>query len=212
VKRTYTLGGESYATKAAVTTRCQSILYGRLPMDWQFLADVLAMHPEAEHKIGVGVARFYVDADGFGGVCFWLERVDGSKTDWSFRACLKAPTHEQEVRSALRRLIADHVVSFRDAAVAIDPVCAITGARVTASTAHVDHKPPHTFLALVERFLRERGLSYPDVAVRPTEDGSTVTELLDGDLAEAWRVFHAQEAVLQLTSARANLSQGQGLR
>ena len=35
-------------------------------------------------------------------------------------------------------------------------------------------------------------------------------ELFDPAIVEAWSIFHAQEAELQLTSARANLSQGAG--
>ncbi|CAN5799958.1 hypothetical protein BH11MYX4_BH11MYX4_23090 [soil metagenome] len=44
--------------------------------DEQFLVALLEGHPESAQKIGVGVRRVFVNADGFGGRCFWLERVD----------------------------------------------------------------------------------------------------------------------------------------
>jgi hypothetical protein len=209
MKKSYCLAGRDYPTKAAVTAQCRSMLDGG-PVDEVFLLDLLAMHPEYEQKVGVGVARFFVNPDGFGGRCFWLERLDGSKTDWSFRSCLTPPTHEQEVRSALRRLVMYQVLEFRDLAIETDARCAITGIQVTRHSAHVDHRPPKTFLSLVESFLAEVGLTYENISVQPTKDGSTTTELCDVELARRWQNFHAQHAVLQLTSARANLSQGGG--
>jgi hypothetical protein len=210
VRRTYVLGGQTFKTKAQVTAACRDMLYARVPIDHAFLLDLLSLHQESDQKIGCGVQRFFTAPDGYGGIGFWLERVDGSKTDWSFLKCLTPPTHRQEVLAGLRYAVADQVLWFRDQALIRGAVCVITGVPVTARTVHIDHKPPKTFAALVEQFLKEQGIDFDRIAVKPTADGSTVTELADPTLAEAWAVFHAQEAELQLTSAQANLAQGVG--
>ena len=104
-KYTYSFGGRAYPSKKAVKDRCRDLLGLTAPFseeDSSFLADLLALHPEADEKVGCGVVRFYADGDGWGKVCFWLERLDGGKTDWSFLACLDPPTHVDEVRAAMR--------------------------------------------------------------------------------------------------------------
>jgi hypothetical protein len=204
------LGGQTFKTKTQVTAACRDMLYGRASIDHAFLLDLLSLHQESDQKIGCGVQRFFTAPDGYGGIGFWLERVDGSKTDWSFVKCLTPPTHRQEVLAGLRHAIGDQVLAFRGKALARGAVCAITGVPVTVRTAHVDHKPPKTFAALVEAFLKEQHLDFDDIAVESTADGSTVTELFDPAVVEAWSIFHAQEAELQLTSAQANLAQGAG--
>ncbi len=211
----YVLGAKRYATKKAVIAHCRSILdAATLPTvdDAAFLLDLLGHHRKAAQKIGCGVRRFFVHADGFGGRCFWLERLDGTCTDWSFLSCLAPPTREQEVRSALRALVSADVVAFRDDVFAASPVraCAITGAPVTRDDAHVDHQPPDTFLSLVERFLVRLGRGYAEILIKPTSDGCTVTRLADDEVARAWIEFHRTHAVLRVTSAHANLSQGGG--
>jgi hypothetical protein len=209
------LGGQAYATKKAIEDRCRELL--RRPTafseeEHSFLADLLALHHEADDKIGCGVTRFYSDGDNWGKRCFWLERVDGTKTDWSFKTCLKPPTHEKDVLAALRLLVDPQVRRFRDRELGgKQPVlCAITRQPVTRATVHVDHTPPSTFFALVGRFLSEARIDYSSIAIRPTSDGSTTTELADVDLAERWRAFHEKHADLRLTLATANLSQGAG--
>lgn len=217
----YELGGKTYNTKAEVVAECQRILkQGWVSnFDTVFLYDLVKHHPEAHQKIGCGIQQtdvnewaFYIDSDGYGGKCFWLEREDGTRTDWSFRSCLKPPTHEQDVRQALRRAIANQVVEFRRFMFAdLESLpCAITGQPVTIYESHVDHKPPHTFLTLVGLYLTERGITYKDIAVVPTEDGDTLTALVDKERERDWQEFHKQWAQLQITSARANLSQGRG--
>ena len=136
---------------------------------------LLEGHPERDQKIGVGVQRFFVDRDGFGGRCFWLERTDGSSTDFSFKSCITAPVHVNEVRMALRQLVTAQVMAFRDSAFAFTTTvpCAITGQLITTAEAHVDHRPPDQFFVLVERFLAECGVPVDSVAIAPTKDGAT---------------------------------------
>ncbi|SFU39359.1 DCL family protein [Nitrosospira multiformis] len=56
--------------------------------DAEHLTCLLAMHPRADDKIGVGVESFSVrTAADYGTRCFWVNRIDGTTEDFSFRAC-----------------------------------------------------------------------------------------------------------------------------
>lgn len=52
------------------------------------LAAALARHPEADNKIGSGIANFSVRSAEFGTRCFWVNRTDGSSEKFSHTACI----------------------------------------------------------------------------------------------------------------------------
>jgi hypothetical protein len=212
MKKTYTLGGQTYTTKKAISDRCSGLLRATSfsSEDNAFLFDLLALHPESELKIGCGIAGFKVGPDAYGKRCLWLDRIDGSDTDWSFTKCLLPPTHERKVREALRYLVKDQVIRFRDLELTRTNECAITGYPITATTCHVDHIPPDTFLSLVGRFLQIENIEYNEISIKPTLDGSTFTELENRELGIRWQAFHRENAKLRLTTAKANMSQGSG--
>ena len=173
--------------------------------DARFLSDLLSLHPEAEQKIGCGVAFFSVEQNE-GSRGFWLTRIDGTRTDWSFLACLTPPTPEAEARAAFRTAIRPQVEEFRTAFLrrTDGPRCPLTGEPLTVGNVHIDHDPPFEYL--LDAFLRERGARLSDVKVKPTSDGSTVTELADSGLASEWAEFHRRTAGLRAVSVKANLS------
>jgi hypothetical protein len=47
------------------------------------------MHPRAKEKIGKGIDHFTVEYSVRGRRCFCLTRIDGTKTDFSFFACVQ---------------------------------------------------------------------------------------------------------------------------
>ncbi len=46
------------------------------------LLDLIERHPEAVQKIGSEIKRFYKAPTELGTSCFWIERTDGSNTDF----------------------------------------------------------------------------------------------------------------------------------
>ena len=174
------------------------------PEDARFLYDLLCMHPHAEQKIGPGVQSFSVEQNQHGTSGFWLLRVDGSRTDWSFVVCLTPPTHRKEVLSGLRAAIQDQIWAFRDFCFlrAFEIPCAVTQEQITRETAHVDHEIP--FADLVECWFSETHLTFADVPVNPTTDGSTETTLADPLHVLSWQTFHSKHARLRMVSAKAN--------
>ncbi len=56
--------------------------------DERFLRTALALHPEAEAKIGCGIAYISVRSADFGSRCFWINRTDGTTEKFSYKKCV----------------------------------------------------------------------------------------------------------------------------
>lgn len=196
--------------KKPILERARQILNGRLlgaPIegdDDRFLRDLIALHPEAEAKIGCGVERFEVRGNEWNGRTFWLIRHDGTATDFSFIKALSPPSAFQDFAKACREAVVDQVIRFKtDALEGPGQVCPITGEPITRANAHVDHSPPWTFDVLVRAFAEGRDLA---AEVEPTRDGDLRTYFRDPATREAFAGFHAERARLRIVSRWANLS------
>ena len=98
-KLPYRYGEEAFSskTKAAKFFSDMRLLYpigGTItnPAHWAAVADLLQGHCEREAKIGCGVAKFFVapaPRPHQHTTCFWIERTDGTKTDFGFSACVE---------------------------------------------------------------------------------------------------------------------------
>lgn len=207
----FQIGARVYASKGQATDavrvvrdkyRCGETVSD--PEDVRFLVDLLLLHPHADQKVGPGVQYFTVEMNQHGTAGFWLTRVDGTRTDWSFVACLTPPTHRKEVLSALRTAIQDQIWAFRDSCFlsAFEIACVVTQERITRETAHVDHEKP--FADLVEMWLSEMCLTFDEIPVNPTVDGNTETSLGQFVHLLSWQNFHRQHARLRMVSAKAN--------
>lgn len=203
-----------FASKQAAITRVREILRSAdigVPLlgHHEFLLSLLRGHSSAKQKIGNGVLYFAVGYDGYGGRCFHVCRADGSSTDFSFLRCLNGPrTPEQEFASALRWLVRDQVIAFRDAffAEAATRICPVSGQQIDAGNSHVDHEPPLTFEALVDEFCRVTGTVVDFSSTKQGADNETHVTLSDPQLGGRWIAFHRERARLRVISARANLS------
>ncbi len=69
--------------------------------DSTYLLNLLERHEDAEGKIGCGMKRFFRKLSVDGTPCFWLERTDGTLTDFSYIDCVSAK--EQSPVQRLRR-------------------------------------------------------------------------------------------------------------
>ena len=216
----YTISGQAFATKKDLVEYVRNILrrYGNgTPLDmfdFSFMADLLRMHPEADEKIGAGVVLFFVADNpvypGERNRGFHLVRTDGSETDFSFWACIGPIAHRKKVLRALRSAVEADTMSFKvkafDASLSGWLLCPDTYELLRPATAHVDHRAPKTFDALVQMFLAHEGLGFDDILVTPTEDNTYQNYLVDADLRQRWISYHRDNAELEIVSSRANLS------
>ena len=87
------IGSLSFAKKADADEFFKKMLYkyelgDKLSAnDAMHLTSLLAMHPDADQKIGVGIESFSVRAADYGTRCFWVNRSDGTTEKFSFKSC-----------------------------------------------------------------------------------------------------------------------------
>ena len=213
--RGYIISGVVYPTKDAMLTRLRDILYTSPPNtpitgeSLRILIDVLSYHPRAEAKQGCGIARMEVRKNyRFGTLEFWIVRLDGTETDWSFMACLRPSSPLQHVQMAARHAVVPQIAEFKRLTFVSSATvqCPLTGDSITYNTCHVDHIPPDTFASILDGFLREYEIDTHDVIMLGDEDGAIGRVFADQSLSIKWQSYHAQHARLRATSSFGNLS------
>jgi hypothetical protein len=207
----YLLAGEAFTSKAAVQCRVRSLLQVLGPVSPQHLPFVLALlerHPSAQTKIGVGVASIEVRAImPYGTHGFWIHRVDGSGTDFSYLQCLSPSTRLAKFKAACRTAILPQVAAAKFLAFewANEITCPISGEVITRDTAHVDHAPPWTFQHITDEFIRKNALDVTTIELAGGGDGETSQRFAQPIDAFVFAEFHRSLAVLRVVSKTANL-------
>src|SRR5690606_2671391 len=114
------VNGEIFTTKKSLTERCRSILYryeygGCLSEnDLQFMSSLVeTYHPESSLKVGCGISSMRVEKNDYNKCGFWLERIDGTTTDFSFVSCITHPSKEKDAKGGFRNAIITDILSFK---------------------------------------------------------------------------------------------------
>jgi Protein of unknown function (DUF3223) len=184
--------------------------------DAALLALLLERHPEVLQKVGCGIKRFYRNATSKGTDCFWLERHDGTVTDFSFKTCIdaKGKTLYQEFAEACREAVQpdldlrkkEHFDKYGDSDGKVK--CEITGQKVAIYESHLDHKKPTTFEVIVHTFIAASKLEInPEMLSKP-RDGQFAVTFVDKQIEGAFRSYHATIAKLRIITKNANLRLG----
>jgi len=184
--------------------------------DAPLLRVLLERHPEAVEKIGCGVKRFYRDGTGMGTDCFWIERDDGSKTDFSYISCVDAKSNSlyQEFAEACRQAVQadlDHakVRHFEVHGNGEGKVrCEVSGEMVGLKESHLDHAKPMTFQVIVQTFITANKIEIALEMLSEPADHQFVTTFVDEDLARRFREYHRGVMQLRIIKAKENLSLG----
>lgn len=208
------VGGEKFASKAALRKRAQDILHGPLRVlvgqEHEFVLDLLRRHRRAERKIGGGVSciRVVQAPKWKQNHAFIVERVDGSTTDFSYLECISPSSSKKKFHAACRALVVHDVLEAKRLAFATgtSTPCPVTGERLTWDDCHVDHAEPMTFERLVADFVRDNSVDVDQAVDHDDEDHAYEQQLTDPILALRFILFHRKFAVLRVVSRRANLS------
>ncbi len=179
---------------------------------------LLERRPKSDSKIGAGVDHFSVRKAIYGQQCFEVVRFDGTKTDFSFKACItgRPPSALSEALSAMRAEVVEDTKQlkwglFRDSKEADGKVpCALSGRLLSLDEAIVDHAPPKTFKSIAMSFLADRKIDPTAGFVDSSKDNQYVPRLTDKSVAADWRAYYRSSAVVRVIEGSAHL--GRGLR
>lgn len=214
-RQTYQLGGLFFGSIKAVAEHAIAIKDKATPgtilegQDMDFMYDLLRWHPNAAGKIGAGVKHIIVRSNPkYGQNEFYLRRVDGSGTDFSYKECTQPSTPEADFRTALRVAVEPDIIAARNYLFELEPVryCPFTGERLLRQDGHIDHKPPNTFSQIAKAFVLSRRLNPAKVAIAGrNQDNSFRVQLADAQLEQNWIEYHRKNASLRIVSRNANL-------
>lgn len=198
-----------FKTKKALTEKVKSILHnsplGQLPPDDEkLMLGLLALHPDYEEKKGCGIA--------FIGIAYWqhlktkgfyLQRVDGTEEDFSYKWCLNPPSQWSIFKDACHYAVIDQTKEFKRLSRKSEKGywSETEGKWIPSNDVHVDHVYP--FALLLRDWLKQAGLAYEDIQVINL---GTINKLLDPLIEESWRKYHREHARLQILSSAANLA------
>ncbi len=197
-------GDVSAATRAGQLLRSTSLGSGLTDEDLTFMFTLLLRHPDAERKIGYGVARITVEQNPRfpSARMFVVYRMDGTRDDFSYRKCLSGEIGvQQQLLTALRLEVHDQIEQFRRRALGEGArFCPHTREPLPGNDPHVHHAfAPFVSIALRFVFL-EGGCDH----FRLAPDPGGGSRLSDRDQAQRWYAYHAWAARLRLVSKRAN--------
>lgn len=212
----YNISGTQFNSKKSVIEYVRENIHSKYP-DHQvlsgehlrFMVALLRHHPWSDQKIGVGVREMWIQPnENYPTRGFWLEREDGTKTDFSFYRCVSPPSPLRDFKEACRRAIAPFVIDFRQRFFRhqATATCPVLGKSIAIHSSHVDHAPPETFEKIVSDFIEARGVDVEKAPLMEHDDGKIGNWFVDDVFENDWINFHNERAKLRVISVEANLS------
>jgi len=222
-KAKYTIGGEAFATKDAITTRCREIRDAtpdgsavEATSEVNFLFDLFSTwHDEWEDKTVsgfVGFTTMTVHANGKVTRCFAIQTAEDDSIDISFQHAIRrieiartgtlVPQALRDFRNAARVEIARQTMNYRATALSAGTRCSVTGLLLTANSCAVDHYG-RSFDELLFAFCQLHSINPLKVQVGSVH--GVQARFVDRALAQDWQNYHKQHARLRLIEKTENL-------
>lgn len=166
-----------YKTKISKKRKCQELLKkGYLEKeDKEFLNELLKEHPNYEIKKGCGILDFFIKETYWKQKGFYLKRLDGSETDFSYNQCLLPRTKLQKIKMACRT------------AISLDMIGSVSRGNI----AH--HKTP--FIDIFNLWIKDKDLD--KLETEESKDNSVMISFKDKKIAEDFRNFHNSIAIIK---------------
>lgn len=212
--------GVTYRTHEDLGDKCRSVLYSYsdgdvvVGEDDKFLRALLARHPDATRKIGIGVYGFWRGRSKHRTDCFYVDRIDGTADDFSFNKCIVGKTNgvQQELEKTLRAIIQPDMHAYKQKLFGMgiggfnDVTCSLSGESLGWDNCHIDHYPI-TFQAIVRDWLKEEDIDPTYDMFVPKYDLQPNPELVDEVLVESFRDYHNSVARLRPLDKHIHLTQ-----
>lgn len=154
--------------------------------DFEFFVELLK--PRAD-KIGCGVKRIFLKYNKYGGKTFWIERVDGTQTDFSVYKLVDIinnsrtrSKNEMDFRKACRTAIVEDKKKLK------------FDSGLFGDAHHYDKQ----FEQLVMDFIKQYDIKVENVKFLGHGDGEIEVSFADEVLEKAWVEFHRRNAKMEV--------------
>ncbi len=167
------------------------------------LIDLLRNHKNYSSKIGCGIKGFKIQYNSWNQKSFYLYRIDGSSTDFSYLACLNPPTLNSLIKSACRNAIKNDVISFKIRKFEIEKITIseISNKEVSFNNCEVDHYNP-TFKEIFEEWIKDKKINRKDIS--QSKDNCETIYFIDQKLKNDFKIFHNELANLRIITKEEN--------
>lgn len=175
-------------TKKQMKEKCKEILRRGYIKDEEqnFLHQIIGMHTEYNQKKGVGIKKFFIQKNQYKINGFYLERNDGTITDFSYIHSITPRTNNQKISIACRTAIRCDVFDIKNG----------------DNDIHVHHE--NISFAEIVKIWRKK---YPnlDLSVNKTYDNNEITYFTNNVTEESFKKFHRDVALLKVMPAKEHM-------
>ena len=199
-------------TKKEMTNRCREILNSTSKVVDKSSADFLINnifpnHLRWKNKVGVGIDHIEVRPDGHYGKCFYLVRVDGTRTDISFVKSITPEEPIDYVNRACRTAVEGEIRELRES-ITLPYTCPITGEIIwDMSNIHIDHFDL-TFDELFNEWIKDKDINeLYKKTLDSSKDNNTITYFDDEEIIKDFVEFHNNHTHLRAVYKKANLGE-----
>ncbi len=213
----YEYGGVKFKTKAEIISYVRKILHSQ-PLDKYLTGKkldvvdaILKNHDNYEQKVGCGKYKIGVQQCEINprNLHFYIKREDGTTTDFSYYKAISPVGKESRVKEALRHIVREDTMwykinYFRQNADRLGKVkCAETGLKIDKKSSNVDHYPVQFDEIVYDWFIINR-LSLKDIELKDDGDNTLIEELVDEEMADAFRRYHKEVATYRVVLDKVN--------
>ncbi len=170
----------------------------------EILIDLLKNHEDYYSKVGCGIKGFKIKYNSWNQKSFYLYRVDGSSTDFSYLACLNPQTLNSLIKSACRNAIKKDIISFKIRKFEIEKITKseISNEEVSFNNCEVDHFNP-TFKEIFKEWIKNKNVTRNDIS--PSKDNCETIFFNDNKLRDDFRIFHNELSNLRIITHKENM-------
>lgn len=171
--------------------------------DEELVFELLQRHPEAETKIGNGVLGiFRAPSPEHPSSCFHVHRFDDSKTDFSYKACVRAntPTLKAQFYEACQRAVAQTLLARKRALFEASNGqirCYKTGALTTFTSSDYRHTKPR-FRDIVQNFIKQKDIKISADMLSASKDLQYSTVFVAPGMVQDFVEYHQSVAELEI--------------
>lgn len=219
-------GGKNFKTKASMQAYCKYVLNNSnlntlLEGEWaSVLDDVLKMHLCYEgktkgqtYKIGVRVCNINPRNRQF-----YIEREDGSDTDFSYvKAISESKNKLSRIKELLRESIGYQTIAHKkdyfdkNADSKGFVLCEETNLKVKMKDSHIDHYPQQ-FDEILQEWANKHSVVSEEVNLTPPGDNATVWIMDDQQLLQSFKDYHSKVATYRIVLNKVNLQRKKAKR
>lgn len=169
------------------------------------LISILSQHDQWDSKMGVGIKSISVGLAQYGSKCFYINRIDGTTTDISFRHAIAPKSPLSQIKAACRHAVQKIIAAKKCSVVFGVETCPFTKEILLPHNTHIDHYDL-TFADLFNLWYKSQDHDRLVSAINPSDDNSTYTYFTDSQINSEFIAFHNDNTHLRAVSAYANLS------